>query len=186
MDKLTFHETPLKGLRLVESSVHADARGQFERVFCSQALAALHPGISMAQSNLSTTIGPGSIRGLHYQKAPALEAKLVRCLSGQVFDVAVDLRAGSATFLKWHAVRLSETEPLALFIPEGFAHGFQVLSDRAQLLYFHSVPWTAACEGGIRFNDPALAVDWPLPATTVSERDRSHALLDSTFSGIAR
>lgn len=177
-------DTPLPGLRLVESTVHADHRGRFERAYCEQALASLSPRLRVAQANLSTTLGRGSLRGLHYQGAPALEAKLVRCLRGKVYDVAVDLRAGSPTFLAWHAVELSEDTPHALFIPEGFAHGFQVLSEQAQLLYFHTAPWTAGCEGGLRHDDPALAIRWPLPVGAISDRDLHHPLLDAGFTGI--
>jgi len=181
---MRFHDTPLAGLRLVESFVRADNRGRFERAFCEQEMAVLSPGLHVAQANLSSTLGRGSLRGLHFQAAPALEAKLVRCLRGKVFDVAVDLRTGSPTFLQWHAVELSEDEPVALFIPEGFAHGFQVLSDQAQLLYFHSAAWSAECEGGLRHDDPMLAIRWPLPVGTLSDRDRHHPLLDAGFPGI--
>lgn len=181
---MKFHDTPLPGLRLVESDVRADHRGRFERVYCEKAMASLHPRLRVAQANLSTTLGKGSLRGLHYQAAPALEAKLVRCLQGKVFDVAVDLRAGSPTFLKWHAVELSGGGPYALFIPEGFAHGFQVLSDEAQLLYFHTAAWSAGCEGGLRHDDPSLSIQWPLPAAAISDRDLNHPLLDAGFTGL--
>lgn len=181
---MIIHETPLPGLCLVESEVRTDHRGRFERVYCQQAMASLHPRLQVAQANLSTTLGRGSVRGLHYQAAPALEAKLVRCLRGKVYDVAVDLRAGSATFLKWHAVELSEDQPHALFIPEGFAHGFQVLSDQAQLLYFHTAAWDPGCEGGLRHDDPALSIRWPLPAAALSDRDLNHPLLAAGFPGI--
>lgn len=181
---MKIHDTPLPGLCLVESARRSDHRGRFERVYCQQALSSLHPLLHVAQANLSTTLGRGSLRGMHFQAAPALEAKLVRCLRGKVHDVAVDLREGSATFLKWHAVELSEDQPYALFIPEGFAHGFQVLSDEAQLLYLHSAAWSAECEGGLRHDDPALSIPWPLPVGAISDRDLGHPLLDSGFTGI--
>ena len=181
---MRFHETPLAGLRLVESTVREDDRGRFERVFCHQEMSHLSPGLHVAQANLSSTLGRGSLRGLHFQNGPALEAKLVRCVRGRVFDVAVDLRAGSPTLLQWHAVELSENQPLALFIPDGFAHGFQVLSDQAQLLYLHTAAWSAECEGGLRHDDPVLAIHWPLPVGAISDRDRHHPLLNAGFSGI--
>ena len=181
---MKLHDTPLPGLRLVESTVRTDHRGRFERAYCERELSGLSPNLRVVQANLSTTLGLGSLRGLHYQAAPALEAKLVRCLRGRVYDVAVDLRAGSPTFLKWHGVELSEDAPLALFIPEGFAHGFQVLSEQAQLLYFHTAAWSADCEGGLRHDDPMLAIRWPLSAAAISDRDRHHPLLDAGFSGI--
>lgn len=182
MGHVNLQQTPLAGLCLVQSMARVDQRGRFERLYCEQALAPLHPGLRVAQANLSTTRGRGALRGLHYQGPPGLEAKLVRCLHGRVFDVAVDLRAGSATFLRWHAVELAGE--LSLFIPEGFAHGFQVLSDEAQLLYFHTAAWNPDSEGGLRYDDPALAIGWPLPVTTISARDRAHPLLGAQFRGI--
>ena len=181
---MKLHETPLAGLYLIQSVAHADHRGRFERVFCDQDLAPLHDRLRVAQANLSTTLGRGALRGLHYQGPPTLEAKLVRCLRGRVFDVAVDIRAGSPTFLQWHAVELAADQPHSLFIPEGFAHGFQVLSDEAQLLYFHTAAWTPGSEGGLRHDDPALAINWPLPVTAISDRDRTHPLLGPEFKGI--
>lgn len=177
-------DTPIAGLQLLEFASHADTRGRFERVFCAGSLSSAGANLRVAQANLSTTIGRGSLRGLHFQAAPGLEAKLVRCLSGRVFDVAVDLRKGSSTFLRWHAVELSEDRPQAFYLPVGFAHGFQVLSNQAQLLYFHGAPWDAACEGGLRYDDPALSIDWPLPVASMSERDRSHPLIAPDFTGI--
>lgn len=185
MGDMKIRTTPLPGLCVVESTVRADHRGRFERVYCEQTMAALSPRLHVAQANLSTTLGRGCLRGMHYQTAPALEAKLVRCLAGTVYDVAVDLRRGSPTFLQWHAVELSEHLPHALFIPEGFAHGFQVLSDRAQLLYLHTAPWSAEHERGLRHDDPALAIGWPLPVGAISDRDIHHPLLDANFTGIS-
>lgn len=183
MGALRLVDTPLPGLRLVEGRVSGDERGQFQRIFCADELAPLHPGLRVAQANLSRTLGRGTLRGLHFQAPPAAEWKLVRCLRGRVFDVAVDLRAGSPTFLSWHAVELSAGEPRAVFLPEGFAHGFQVLDDEAELLYFHGAPWTPAREGGLRHDDPRLGIRWPLPAERLSERDRSHPLLGPDFIG---
>lgn len=177
--------TPLAGLQVIQQTPVGDARGQFTRLFCEQELAGIRSGLHFTQINSSQTRGRGSLRGLHYQTAPAAEAKLIRCLRGRVFDVAVDLRAGSPTFLHWHAVELSEDNALALFIPEGFAHGFQTLTDEAHLLYMHTTPWTPGREAGLRFDDPRLAIHWPLPVAEVSLRDRSHALLEPDFSGVS-
>lgn len=182
---MKFCATPLAGLCLVEFDVVTDSRGRFERLYCDDALASLRPHLSIAQANLSTTLGHGVLRGLHYQNSPAKEAKLVRCLRGRVFDVAVDLRVGSSTFLKWHAVELAGDLPRSLFIPEGFAHGFQVLSDEAELLYFHTAAWNPNCEGGLRYDDPALAIDWPVPVSRISARDRTHPLLGQDFMGLS-
>lgn len=176
--------TPLPGLQIVDTEPASDGRGRFERLFCEQEFAPLRAGLRFVQVNLSTTAQRGTVRGMHYQRAPAAEAKLIRCMRGHVFDVAVDLRAGSPTFLHWHAVELRADIPHEVFIPEGFAHGFQALSDDVQLLYFHTAPWTPACEGGVRHDDPCIAIDWPLTPIQVSERDRTHPLLDANYAGL--
>lgn len=184
MGNLKLLPTPLAGLQIVETAPVGDARGMFERLFCEQEWASLRPDLHFAQVNLSMTAKRGTIRGMHYQHEPATEAKLIRCVCGHAFDVAVDLRAGSPTFLHWHAVELRADEPREVFIPEGFAHGFQALSDDVQLLYFHTAAWTPVCEGGLRHDDPRLAIDWPLPPANVSDRDRAHPLLVDGFMGV--
>lgn len=185
MGKLKCIATPLPGLHLVESLAANDARGKFQRIFCVQEMAAIHPGLQISQANLSLTLGRGSLRGLHYQMPPAAEWKLVRCLRGRVYDVVVDIRAGSRTFLQWHAVELAAGDTRALFIPEGFAHGFQVLDAEAELLYLHGAPWSPGHEGGLRHDDPSLGITWPLPPSGLSDRDRAHPLLTPEFTGIA-
>lgn len=184
MGHMKLQPTPLAGLQIVETVQVGDSRGTFERLYCEQEWAQLKTSLQFVQANLSTTAQRGTIRGMHFQRAPVLEAKLIRCVRGHAFDVAVDLRAGSPTFLHWHAVELHADEPREIFIPEGFAHGFQALSDDVQLLYFHTAPWTPACEGGLRHDDPRLAIGWPLPSPHVSGRDRAHPLLDDAFTGV--
>lgn len=181
---MNLHATPLPGLFEIQHTPSGDARGRFTRLFCEQELGDIRPGLHFAQINLSETRGRGTIRGLHYQAPPAAEAKLIRCVRGRVFDVVVDLRAGSPTFLRWHGVELGEDNDRAVFIPEGFAHGFQTLTDEAQLLYMHTVPWTPALEAGLRHDDPCLRIRWPLPAGMVSARDSGHPLIDSAFEGV--
>ena len=181
---MNWQSTPLQGLFEIHHAPVGDARGRFTRLFCERELAGIRPGLHFTQVNLSETRGAGSVRGLHYQRPPAAEAKLIRCLRGRVFDVAVDVRAGSPTFLYWHAIELSEDGNNAVFIPEGVAHGFQTLSEEAWLLYMHTTPWTPACEAGLRHDDPRLAIDWPLPVTTRSERDGEYALIDDAFTGV--
>lgn len=176
--------TPLSGLYEIRQTPLSDARGCFTRLFCEQELEPIRAGLHFPQINLSETRGRGTLRGMHYQTPPAAEAKLIRCLRGRVFDVAVDVRADSPTFLRWHAVELGEDNDRAVFIPEGFAHGFQSLTGEVQLLYMHTAPWMPACEAGLRHDDPRLAIRWPLPAANVSERDRGHALIDTRFAGI--
>lgn len=177
-------QTPLPGLQIVDTEPLGDARGHFERLFCERQWGPLREDLRFVQVNLSTTSRRGTVRGMHYQHAPAAEAKLIRCVRGHIYDVAVDLRSGSPTFLRWHAIELRANEPREIFIPEGFAHGFQTLSDDAQLLYLHTAPWTATCEGGVRHDDPRLAIDWPLPVTDLSARDRAHPLLDDAYMGL--
>ena len=181
---MKLHPTPLAGLVEIEQPAVGDARGRFTRLFCEQAFAPIRPHLHFTQINWSHTQGRGSLRGLHYQKPPAAEAKLIRCLRGRVYDVAVDVRADSPTFLRWHAVELAEDNNRAFFLPEGFAHGFQALTDEAQLLYMHTAPWTPDCEAGLRHDDPLLAIAWPLPVAQLSARDQSHPLIAPGFAGI--
>ena len=134
--------------------------------------------------NHSTTRDVGAIRGLHYQKPPHAEMKIVRCLKGRVFDVAVDLRYDSPTFLRWHGVELSPESNLAYLIPEGCAHGFQVLEENSQLLYLHTAYYTPKSEVAVRFDDPRISVNWPLTPTNISAKDKSHPLLNEVFEGV--
>ena len=176
--------TPLAGLHEIHGASTGDSRGRFTRLFCEQEFLPIRPGLHFTQINLSQTAAKGSIRGMHFQMPPAAEAKLVRCLKGRVFDVAVDVRAGSPTFLRWHALELAGDNDRAFFIPEGFAHGFQTLTDDAHLLYMHTAPWTPSAEAGLRHDDPRLAITWPEPAGLVSERDRGFRLIAPDFSGV--
>lgn len=182
---MNIHCTPLAGLMLVETVPHRDDRGSFVRAFCETACAELRPNLHWTQINVSCTANKGTVRGMHFQYPPAAEAKMIRCLQGRVFDVAVDLRAGSPTFLHWHGVELSEDGPMQFFIPEGFAHGFQSLTDHAQLLYLHTAAWDRQHEGALRHDDPALCIAWPLPIAQVSDKDRHTSLLDGTFTGVS-
>lgn len=177
--------TPIAGLYDIQQVPTGDARGRFTRLFCEQALEGIRPGLHFTQVNLSETTGKGTVRGMHYQSPPCAEAKLIRCLRGRVYDVAVDLRAGSPTFLQWHGVELGEDNHRAVFIPEGFAHGFQALTEDAHLLYMHTAAWSPAHERGLRHDDPRLDIAWPLPAIHLSPRDRGHALLEPDFAGVA-
>ena len=184
MGELSAHATPLAGLLEISGRRVRDERGQFSRLFCEHDLAAVRPGLHFSQVNLSQTSRRGSIRGMHYQQPPGAEAKLIRCLRGRVFDVAVDLRAGSATFLRWHALELDGEDDRAVFIPEGFAHGFQALSDDVELLYMHTAPWAPALEAGLAHDDPRLAIAWPLPVTLVSDKDRAYPPITDAFAGV--
>lgn len=182
---MKFHITPIAALFVVETTPVQDARGEFSRIYCDAEFAELRADLHWSQINISRTYHRGAVRGMHFQYPPAPEAKLIRCIRGRVFDVAVDIRANSSTFLQWHGVELSEDKPTQYFIPEGFAHGFQALTDDVQLLYLHSAAWDRRLEGGLRHDDPLLAIEWPIQVTQVSERDRSHPLLaDQEFAGV--
>ncbi|TXI73711.1 MAG: dTDP-4-keto-6-deoxy-D-glucose epimerase [Limnohabitans sp.] len=184
MSRFTCQVLPLPGLVRVQRQPRADARGLFERLFCSDELAAAGWLQPVAQINRSITLQRGTVRGLHYQRMPHAEMKLVSCLHGEVWDVAVDLRPESPTFLRWHAEVLSPDNACAMLIPPGFAHGFQTLSDQAELLYLHSVAYAPDFEAGLNPLDPHLAVDWPLPVQGLSARDRDQALLTEDFEGV--
>lgn len=176
--------TSIPGAWVIESESFDDERGAFSRLFCAKELHEILGVRTIVQINHSVTRSTGAVRGLHYQTSPNAEMKIVRCLKGRVFDVAVDLRPGSPTFLKWNAVELTPENKLAYVIPEGCAHGFQVLEANSQLLYLHTALYTPEAEGAVRFDDPQIAVRWPLPPTDISTRDLSHPLLNPNFKGI--
>lgn len=183
--RFTFTATPLQGLWQVVRHPQRDERGFFARFFCATEF--LHAGVDrpIAQINHSHTSRRGSVRGLHFQHPPHAETKVVNCVRGEVFDVAVDLRRGSPTFLHWHGARLSADNGHGLVIPPGFAHGFQTLSDDCELIYLHTVPYTPAAEGALNIADPRLAIRWPLPIADVSARDRAHPFIDDDYAGVA-
>jgi len=176
--------TPIEGVMVTESTRVSDHRGGFVRLFCEQELAEVLGERHIVQINHSRTTQAGAVRGMHYQHTPQAEMKMVRCLKGRVLDVAVDLRKDSPSFLRWHAVELSEENALMMVIPEGCAHGFQVLEPESELLYLHTALYTPACEGGVRFDDPQLDIIWPLDVTDLSERDKAHPLLNENFCGV--
>ncbi len=181
---MKFHATPIHGLWEVETAPRGDPRGSLTRLYCAEEFNEVSTGLRFVQVNHSITALRGTVRGLHFQRAPAAEAKLIRCLRGRVFDVAVDLRAGSPTFMRWHAVELSDHNQRQLLIPAGCAHGFQTLADHSELLYQHSAAYVPQCEAGVRHDDPRLAIAWPESVTELSPRDRSFALLTADFEGV--
>lgn len=178
-------ETPLSGLRILQRKPIGDNRGYLERLFCSEELQALAAGRHIAQINHTLTASNGTVRGMHFQRPPHAEIKFVSCLRGEVFDVAVDLRDNSPTFLCWHAEVLSADNHRTLVIPEGFAHGFQTLTDDCEMLYFHTAAYQPGAEGGLNAQDPRLAIQWPLPVVGLSPRDSAHPLLGEGFTGVA-
>lgn len=177
--------TPIPGVCVIETTPFTDARGAFARLYCVQELSTLIGQRQIVQINHSRTVTVGTVRGLHFQHHPHAEMKLVRCLKGRVWDVAVDVRKGSPTYLHWHAVELTPVNARMMLIPEGFAHGFQVLEPDSELLYLHTAAYTPEAECGLRYNDPRLAIPWPLSATGLSERDNSYPFIDTSFQGLA-
>lgn len=181
---LQYAALPLKGLMRISTTRNADARGFLSRIFCAKALAEAGWNVPIAQINHTLTAQAGTVRGMHYQNPPHAELKLVSCLRGKVWDVAVDLRAHSPTFLHWHAETLSPENGNALLLPRGFAHGFQALTDNCELLYLHSAAYAPEAEAGLRFDDPGLAIHWPLPVAQLSARDQAHPVLNGGFKGV--
>ena len=183
MSELELVDLSLPGLQRLQHRVHEDARGRFARMFCEDFLAANGRDFHVRQINHSITRERGTVRGLHYQVPPHAESKLITCIRGKVWDVAVDVRLGSPTFLHWHAELLEEGAGSVL-IPPGFAHGFQALTDDAELIYLHSASYTPSHERGLSIHDPRLAIAWPLPVRNLSERDAGHPPIGDTFEGV--
>ena len=184
MSRFVVTATPLPGVMRIQRQPLADARGALTRLFCAQELADAGWHGPIAQINHTRTVQRGTVRGLHYQRPPSAETKLVSCLHGAVWDVVVDLRTGSPSFLHWYAEELSADNHTALLIPPGCAHGFQALQDNTELLYLHSAPHSPHCEGAVHVSEPKLAIAWPLPIANLSARDAAHAPLTSEFEGI--
>lgn len=176
--------TPLTGLKVLTRKPVGDSRGWFERMFCMDELQDILGSRNLVQVNRTLTQKKGSVRGMHFQHAPSAEMKFVSCLRGEVFDVAVDLRPGSATFLQWHAELLNGATLKTLAIPEGFAHGFQTLTDDCEMFYLHTAAHDTAAEGGLNPKDPSLAIHWPLPIAELSARDAGHPRIAGDYSGV--
>ncbi len=182
---MKFQQTPINGLHIIECQPFSDHRGSFSRIFCKQELQEINHHEEVVQINHSITETKGAVRGMHYQVPPHAEVKIVRCIRGAVFDVVVDVRAGSKTFLQWFGSDLTRENNRAIYVPKGFAHGFQVLEAGSELLYFHTGYYNPDHEGGLIFNDPLVGIKWPLEPTDVSSRDKSHKYIEPTFKGIS-
>jgi dTDP-4-dehydrorhamnose 3,5-epimerase len=169
---MRFTETKLNGAYVIDLERHEDDRGFFARAFCRREFAARGLDVVVAQVNVASNRRKGTLRGMHFQYPPAQESKLVRCTRGAMLDVVVDLRPESSTFLEDVAIELTEDNQRALFVPERCAHGYQTLCDGTDMLYLASEFYTPAAEGGLAYDDPRLAIRWPLPISLVSERDR--------------
>ena len=177
-------QTSLNKSFVIKPEEITDKRGIFTRIFCEKKLNKILDGKRIVQINHSLTRSKGTLRGLHFQHPPKAEIKLVRCLRGRVFDVLVDLRKYSKTFLKWYGTILSGENMKMINIPAGFAHGFQTLEQNCEMLYLHTEFYSPLHEGGIRYDDLAIGIKWPLEITEISEKDRNYTLLAPEFSGI--
>ena len=174
---MQFTPTPIAGAFLIEPKRISDDRGFFARTWCADTLAkqGLNPGV--VQINTAHNIKAGTVRGMHFQKAPHAEVKIVHCPHGAIFDVVVDLRPDSPTYCRWHGAELSKDNLLALYIPEGCAHGYQALTDGAVMTYLTSAPYAAQSATGARFDDPAFGIEWPREITVMSAADRGWPLI---------
>jgi len=170
---LIFRETELVGALVIDIEAHADSRGFFARTWCQRELLAQGISMQIAQTSMSYNRKKGTLRGLHYQVEPHREAKLIRCTHGAIFDVIVDLRPASATYRKWFAVELTAANRQMLYVPDGFAHGFQTLEDDTEVSYLISEFFVPESGRGARYDDPAFAIEWPLEVSVISEKDAS-------------
>ena len=177
MKRFNIKKLDLDDLFLVERLSLGDERGFLSRIWCSKEMKEVGWSDKIAQINHTYNQKSGTVRGLHFQKAPYEEKKLVTCIKGKIWDVAVDIRPNSPTYLQWHSEELSESNMRAFMIPEGFAHGYQTLSDNVEILYCHSNFYHESSEEGLNPNDPKLSINWPIEITNISSRDTNHPLI---------
>ena len=182
--RFEFTTTRLAGLLVVNRKPIHDSRGFFSRFFCAREFEEAGFQSPIAQINQTLTVRAGTVRGMHFQRPPHSEVKIVTCVRGKVFDVAVDIRKNSPTFLQWHGEYLSAESQKSLYIPEGFAHGFQTLESDCELFYLHSRFFEPSADDALNARDPRLSIEWPSEITDMSDRDRGHATIDGTFNGI--
>ena len=175
---MRFTETGLAGAKVIDSTPHDDARGRFMRTWCAREFAEHGLAFQPVQMNMGFNIQKGTVRGMHYQEAPALEAKLVRCIRGAIFDVMLDVRPESPSYGKWYGAELSAENGRMLYVPEHCAHGYQTLEDDTEMYYMTSQFFTPSAARGVRFDDPAFGIQWPLVATAISEQDRNWPLIE--------
>lgn len=181
---MIFQETLLKGAFLIDLEPFSDERGMFARTFCEKEFAQIGHQKRFVQFNHSLTKEKGTLRGMHYQHPPCAEIKLIRCVRGRVLDVIIDIRKGSPTFLQSISAELSSENMKMIYVPEGFAHGFQTLEDNSALIYHHSAFYAPDYEGGLHYADPALKIQWPLTPKNVTKKDRNHSFITEYFEGV--
>lgn len=174
---MKFIETKISGLYVIELELKADERGYFARIFCEEEFKKIGVDFKIAQASRSFNKKCRTIRGMHFQKEPKAEDKIVQCIKGEIYDVAVDLRPNSRTFGQWVAQKLSEENQKMFFIPKGFAHGFQVLKDNSEVQYFISEFYSPECGSGVRWNDPLLNIDWPMKDPVLLDKDKNWPLI---------
>lgn len=184
MQRFDCFDLPLAGLKIVQRKPIEDERGFLSRFYCAEEFANYGFNKPISQINHTLTRNKGAVRGLHYQRPPHAEIKLVSCIKGEIFDLAIDLRKNSPTFLQWHGEVLNDTNQRSLLIPEGFAHGFQTLSEDCELIYLHSAPYVKESEAALNVTDPKLGIEWPLDISELSERDLSHPMIKLDFEGM--
>jgi dTDP-4-dehydrorhamnose 3,5-epimerase len=175
---MIFHKTSLRDALLIDLETRGDSRGVFARTMCRDEFAKQGMETDYVQQNMSASVHKGTVRGMHFQRMPHTEAKLIRCVRGAIIDIIVDLRANSPSFLKHEAFELTEDNRRQLYVPRGFAHGFQTLTDNVEVTYLVSAYYTASAEGGLRHNDPALGIQWPLDVTAISDKDASWPFIE--------
>ena len=176
--------TTIEDLVVIQRKRHEDSRGYFERLFCQQELHPLLNGKNIIQINHTLTAKVGTVRGLHFQYPPYAETKFVSCIEGEVFDIAVDLRKGSPTFMSYHTEILTSKNNKTFVIPDGFAHGFQTLTNDCEMLYFHTKEYNSESEGALNPVDPKINIEWPKEIKECSDRDKNHAMIDDSFDGL--
>lgn len=182
---MIFTETTLSGSYVIDLNPLQDERGWFIRTYCKEEFQKINHTKEWVQVNHSFTKQKGCIRGLHFQMSPFAEVKLVRCIAGALFDVIVDIRKNSPTFLKWFSIELSAANKKMIYIPKGFAHGFQTLTNDTELIYHHSEFYNPSVEAGIKYDEPRLEIEWKLPVTIISDRDKKYNFLTEEFQGIS-
>jgi len=177
---MIFNETTLKDAWLIDLQPRGDDRGMFARTFCRDEFAAHGLETVYVQQNMSVSALKGTLRGMHFQRQPDAEVKVIRCVRGRILDVIVDMRPDSPSYLKHEGFELSAANRRELYVPRGFAHGFMTLEDDVEVTYLVSAVYTPAAEGGLRYNDPKLGISWPLEVTTISDKDQVWPLLTDT------
>ncbi len=181
---MEFIKTELDGLIIIQHNIIEDQRGFFARTFCKEEFKKIGFEKEFVQFNHSFNLSKGTVRGMHYQLSPFCETKLIRCIQGSIYDVVVDIRIGSSTYLQHFGIELSSKRMTSLLIPEGFAHGFQVLEDNSALIYHHTQFYNSVADSGIKHDDNTLGIEWPLPVVNVSKKDTLYPTIDKNFKGI--